>query len=160
MPAPTAPAPALSSWTLEGRLGLSNGEDAGSGSFVWAHSPDRDELAFRGAFGRGSWTLVAEPGLARLELADGRVSTAPAVSDLIFLETGWHLPVDDFARWVIGQSRSEAARVEVLREAGWTVEYQDWFGPESHYLPRRIRASRGEDEIKLLVRKWTVDPTS
>ncbi len=157
----------LDRWSLRARLALSNGGDGGSGQLEWSHSPDRSEMRFHGAFGRGSWRLTSETGGAALRLADGTVYTANDVESLVLAQTGWRIPVQALQFWVRGVEspllagnaviRDEQGRLQRLEQLGWTVVYDRYRQLDNGMvLPRKITATSQDSRIRLIVKSWQV----
>jgi outer membrane lipoprotein LolB len=154
-------------WSLTGRLGVSQGDEGGSGRLDWTQARDEAELAFRGTLGQGAWRLRVAPEVARLELKDGTVREAPRVEDLVFDQTGWTAPVTALAWWVRGlawpQGPEPKARefnddgtLARLVQDGWTVEWTRYVdGPEERRLPSRLQLSRADVSIRLAISRWS-----
>ena len=168
LPSPAVRAPTIgeqSDWTLHGRLALSNGRDGGSGQLTWRQSPQRAELRFIGALGRGSWRLqVTEHGAELESAAIGLVRDAD-VETLLRDQLGWELPVDSMRYWVSGMLNPGLTGTDVfdrrgrllrLRQAGWLVVYDGWIDVQGTWLPRKVTATRGGNQIRILVKKWTL----
>jgi outer membrane lipoprotein LolB len=153
-------------WYLTGRLGVSLGDEGGSGRLDWRQAGDDTELQFRGALGQGAWRLEARPGFARIERGDGAVREAVGVDELVRAETGWQLPVVPLAWWVRGMawpggevpaelSLNEDGTPRALVQAGWRVEFDRYeSGPGDRVLPTRLDARRGDVRVKLAVSRW------
>lgn len=153
----------LETWEISGRLGLRDGQQGGSGRLDWAQSPIDSELRFVGPFSQGSWRLNLTPEQARLELSDDEVYRADTLDQLLVETIGWDIPVEALSWWIKGlpdpkysfqASQAEGDRLETLEQLGWLIEYRDFMPVESLFLPRRITASRGTEQIKLLIRHW------
>lgn len=153
-------------WSLTGRLGVTLGDDGGSGRLDWRQAGDESELRFRGALGQGAWRLRAEPGFARLERGDGGVREAPGVEALVLEETGWRLPVIPLGWWIRGMAwpgddgtpllaLNEDGTPRTLEQAGWRVAFDRYErGPGDRLLPTRLDARRGDVRVKLAVSRW------
>lgn len=153
-------------WSLTGRLGVSQGDEGGSGRLDWSQAGNESRLAFRGTLGQGAWRLEVSPDVARLELKDGTVREARRVEDLVFDQTGWVAPVTALAWWVRGlawpggpapeaRELNEDGTLANLVQDGWTVawtRYQD--GPEEQRLPSRLQLSRADISIRLAISRW------
>ena len=153
----------LDSWEIAGRLALSDGDQGGSGRLDWLQSPSHSELRFVGPFSQGSWRLNLAPEQARLELSDDEVYVADSLDKLLIETIGWDIPVEALRWWVKGlpdpnypfqASQADGDRLETLEQLDWRVEYRVFMAVESVFLPRRITASRGKEQIKLLIRQW------
>ncbi len=155
---------ALQSWSLTARLGLSDGEQSGSGRLDWSQAPTQTRMNFVGALGRGAWRLSVDPGVAVLELPEDRFE-GHDVNDLLAQTVGWELPVTALVWWVRGLPspdgpfRAEQAaddRLQRLEQFGWAIEYDAYRQAGDLLLPRKLTATRGEHTVKMVVRRWTL----
>ena len=165
---------AIQAWGLAGRVAVSGGRQGGSGRLDWSQRGDRFELTLSAPVTRQGWRLVGDGGWARLEGVEGGPREGPDAGALLRQATGWDIPVRALVDWVRGVAAPEPmhgpARVvhgdgnlpERLDQAGWAIEYRDWFeaGPGQPALPRRIQASHGDARVRLVVDGWTLPPGS
>ncbi len=153
------------SWTLDGRVAVSDGREGGSARIRWRQDREFYTVEVRAPVSGTPWRLSGDG--VQCELAGTREQPVRGVdpSELLARETGWHLPVPQVREWVRGLARDAAeARIEFddsgrparIREAGWTVEYLDWHAPagDRPALPRRLRASRPPHEVRLAIARW------
>ncbi|MFL6592408.1 MAG: lipoprotein insertase outer membrane protein LolB [Luteimonas sp.] len=158
-------------WSLEGRVGLSNGRNGGSGRIDWRQDGARFDVSLAAPITRQSWRLAGDGTSARLEGLEGGVREGPDAQALLANATGWVIPVAALADWVRGaaSARLPAAsmhfdaggRLTRMAQGGWTIEYTDWqsdprLGIE---LPRRLNASQGDARVRLVVDAWRDGPT-
>lgn len=153
-------------WEIDGRLAITDGHDGGSGSLTWIRNGESTVMRFRGAFGRGSWELRADPEEARLVLADGDTHTAAELAELVRTQVGWRVPVEALAWWVRGlaagsdvtaRQLDEAGRLTRLEQSGWIVEFGGYRDDHPAGLPGRVVARRDEYAVKLAIRDWRLD---
>ncbi len=153
----------IASWGLAGKISLDDGDEGGSGKLQWDVEPDLSELDFHGALGRGAWHLRVGPDLARLQLADGTVETAPGVGELIRDQIGWPVPLDALQWWVRGlaapgpvENRTLDAQglLISLRQFGWNVEYNRYGMFDGVQMPVRFDAKRDNYRVKLAISRW------
>lgn len=153
----------IDSWTLEGRLAVSNEEDGGSGHFSWRKQGEDNRMDFHGALGRGAWRLVADKDGAQLELADGTVHKGSTIDELVRKQAGWGVPVDALAWWVRGLAApgeiqhlelDEEGRPGLLRQLGWTIEYGRYRSIGELSLPLKVTARQAGNNVKLAIRNW------
>ncbi|MFT5138701.1 MAG: outer membrane lipoprotein LolB [Rhodothermales bacterium] len=152
------------SWDLSGKLSIDDGEDGGSGKLSWEVSDELSIMSFRGALGRGAWKLDSGPGFAILSKADGQISRANSVSELVETEVGWHIPINSLKWWVLGIAApgetgltklDSGGLLQELHQNGWRITFDRYriFGKEN--LPVRIEAVNGPYRIKMAVSRWT-----
>lgn len=163
---------ALVDWSLEGRVAISNARQGGSGRLDWTQRGERYDLTLSAPVTRQGWRLSGDASSARLDGVEGGPREGADVEALLFGATGWEIPVRAMVDWVRGVAAAEdvhgPARMEHgagnlparLEQAGWAIEYRDWFeaGPGQPALPRRIEASRDQARVRLVVDGWTVVP--
>lgn len=160
---------ALSDWSLSGRVALSNGRQGGSGRLDWTQRGERYDISLAAPVTRQSWRLTGDAASARLEGIEGGPRESGDVEELLRASTGWDIPVRAMVDWVRGVAVPDAhgpARVAHgagdlptrIEQAGWEIEYQDWYeaGIGQPALPKRIEARRDEARVRLIVDGWTV----
>jgi outer membrane lipoprotein LolB len=151
-------------WSLQGRLGISNGKDGGSGSFSWRQDGDRYEFILRGpAISGMNFRLSGGPDGALLEgMAHGPLR-GPDAEALMRKALGWEVPLRDLRAWVLGV-RADSGPAELsfgenrlpslLQQDGWTVDYRDWDETRQPPLPTRVFAARPPYKVKLSIESW------
>ncbi|HEY8681910.1 MAG TPA: outer membrane lipoprotein LolB, partial [Rhodanobacter sp.] len=90
-------------WVLQGRLGVSDGKNGGSGSLTWTQDGDHYEFVMRGpAISGANFRLSGDPDGALLEgLRDGPLR-GPDAEALMRKALGWEVPLRDLRAWVLG----------------------------------------------------------
>jgi len=149
-------------WQLEGRLGVSDGRDGGSGSLQWRQDGDAFHFSVHAPVTGKTWVLSGDPGHATLSgLREQPIEGADAAK-LLERELGWHVPVAELTDWVRAARARGEARIEfrsdglpaVIEQDGWKIEYPDYDSASQPPLPRRIFASRGDYRVRLSVSQW------
>ena len=152
-----------SDWSMVGRLAVSNSEDGGSGHFSWKRNSGESQMDFHGALGRGAWRLHAGTQGAELELADGTVHRADSIDQLVRIQVGWEIPVDELSWWVRGlvapggyQERliDREGNLSELHQNGWTIEFGGYRTFEGMSLPVKLVARQADWKVKLAIRDW------
>ena len=152
-----------SDWSMVGRLAVSNSEDGGSGHFSWKRNSGESQMDFHGALGRGAWRLQAGTQGAELELADGTLHRADSIDQLVRIQVGWEIPVDELSWWVRGlvapggyQERviDREGNLSELLQNGWTIEFGGYRTFEGMSLPVKLVARQADWKVKLAIRDW------
>ena len=161
-----APAgPVGEAFYLSGRVSVKYGTEAASGKISWQHDPDGDDLLISFPLGQGVARIVRRDALVSLTTADQKVYQASDVETLTRQVLGWPLPLAGLPDWVRGraaanapaQTRLDSAqRLAELRQSGWLVEFLDYNGANG--LPARLRLSREDLEIRLVIDQWKAAP--
>jgi outer membrane lipoprotein LolB len=153
----------VETWSLEGRLAVSDDRDGGSGTFRWRNGAQSSRMDFHGALGRGAWRLEADDQGAELAFADGTTHRAPSVDALVREQLGWTVPVQRLDWWVRGlaapgdvQRRALDAegRLSALQQDGWDIEYDRYGDVGDVAMPFRMTARQQGRTVKIAVKKW------
>jgi outer membrane lipoprotein LolB len=157
---------ALPSWSMSGRVAVSNGKDGGSGRIEWKQVGERYDVALSAPVTRQSWRVTGGEGEAVLEGLSGGPRTGPDAGELVFEATRWRIPVEALSDWVMGTTHFNGrthygpdGRVDRIDENGWVVTYSDWRRNEGSALelPGRIEATQGEARVRLVVDQWGLE---
>lgn len=151
-------------WTLQGRLGVSNGRDGGSGSFSWTQDGDRYDFVLRGpAISGANFRLSGGPDEALLEGLDGGPLRGADAEALMRKALGWEVPLRDLRAWVLGL-RADSGPAELsfgadrlpslLQQDGWTVDYREWDAARQPPLPKKVYAEKPPYKVKLSITSW------
>ncbi len=144
----------LSTWQVQGRLGIRSPGANSNLSFVWQETPDGFELAFRGALGVSVATMSGDTSGVVLTLADGRRFESDNVDNLLDRELGYPFPVSHLRYWVRGipdPGLKYASGTNGFRQQGWLVEYLD----HDELGPKKLTIERYGTRLKLAALKWT-----
>ncbi|HEY6985783.1 MAG TPA: lipoprotein insertase outer membrane protein LolB [Rhodanobacteraceae bacterium] len=149
-------------WQLEGRLGVSDGRDSGSGSLQWRQDGDAFRFSVHAPVTGKTWVMTGDTGHAVLEGLRDRPVEADDAAALLERELGWHVPVAELTHWVRAARASGAGRVDfradglpsAIEQDGWKIEYPDYDSTHQPPLPRKIFASRGNYRVRLSVSQW------
>ena len=151
-------------WVMQGRLGVSDGKDGGSGSFSWTQNGDHYEFVLRGpAISGADFRLSGGPDGAQLQgLKSGPIS-GPDAEALMRKSLGWEVPLRDLRAWVLGlRADSGAAEVSfgdnalpsLLVQDGWSVEYREWDTTRQPALPTKVYANKPPYKVRLSIESW------
>jgi outer membrane lipoprotein LolB len=150
-------------WVLQGRLGVSDGKDGGSGSFSWTQNGDSYEFVLRAPITGKSFRLSGDSAGALLEgLAPGPLR-GPDAEALMRKALGWEVPLRDLRAWVLGL-RADSGPAELdfganrlpalLQQDGWAVDYREWDTARTPPLPTKVYAERRPYKVKLSIESW------
>ncbi|MGP1677819.1 MAG: lipoprotein insertase outer membrane protein LolB, partial [Burkholderiales bacterium] len=115
--------------------------------------------------GQGVARIVRHDALVSLTTSDQKVYQASDVESLTAQVLGWRLPLAGLPDWVRGRAaagapvqtwRDSSLRLAKLRQSGWLVEFLEY--NEANGLPARLRLSREDVEIRLVIDQWRGAP--
>jgi outer membrane lipoprotein LolB len=152
-------------WVLQGRLGVSDGKQGGSGSFSWSQDGDRYEFVMRGpAISGANFRLSGGPDGALLEGLKGGPLRGPDAEALMHKALGWEVPLRDLRAWVLGL-RADSGPAELsfgtdrlpaqLQQDGWIVDYPEWDEGRQPPLPKKVFAANPPYKVRLSIDSWS-----
>jgi outer membrane lipoprotein LolB len=161
---------AVLDWDLSGRIAVSNGSRGGSGRIDWRQRAGGYTISLGAPVTRQSWQLSGNALGARLDGIAGGPRESADVEQLLLSATGWSIPVRALQNWIrgIGAAGHEFGPTKLaydaaglpakLEQAGWSIEYQEWYpaGSDRPQLPKRIVARNGAASVKLVVDEWAL----
>jgi outer membrane lipoprotein LolB len=77
---------------------------------------------------------------------------------------GWRIPLAGLPQWVRGLpregrpaevTRDASQRVSEMRQDDWRIEYEEYSGDR----PARMRLTRPDLEIRLIIESWQASPS-
>jgi outer membrane lipoprotein LolB len=142
---------------LSGRVAVRSSRDSGSAKIFWRHSSDADEMVITSPVGQGIARITREGERYRLVTGDKKEFRASDAETLTEQALGWRLPLSGLSDWVQGRASASTGATGVagegmeLRQDGWKVAYEEYRDGR----PFRMRLSREDIEIRLVVDRWS-----
>ena len=139
-------------WSLKGKIGVSAGKDRGNFGIDWQQQGEDFEINLLGPLGIGVARLRGDEGGVLLQLPGKSELYAATADELLVATMGLNIPVSQMKYWVRGvpaPGRSKKTARGFI-QLGWTVEYLEY----QKALPVRIKASRPEVNIAMVIRQW------
>ncbi|HZP67135.1 MAG TPA: lipoprotein insertase outer membrane protein LolB [Rudaea sp.] len=155
-----------SAFTISARIAVSNGNDGGSGELEWHQDGPAYTFTVHAPVTGKTWKLSGDARHAVLEGVEAQPLTGDDPERLLRERLGWEVPLRDLAAWVRGLRAAGAPaqlqydgenRPAVIDQAGWKIEYRDWFSDRSPALPRKVFASRGTARVRMAIEQWSFD---
>ncbi len=150
-------------WALQGRLGVSDGDAGGSGSFSWTQDGDHYVFVLRAPITGKSFRLSGGPAGASIDGLDGGTLHGPDAEALMRKALGWEVPLRDLRAWVLGL-RADGGPAELsfganrlpslLRQDGWSVDYRAWDESRQPPLPTKVYAAKPPYKVRLSIESW------
>lgn len=155
----------LRDWHLEGRIGVVTPHRGGSAGFDWRERGRHMTLSFSGPFGVGGVKLSGTPERFVIRDSDGHKRVTDRPSRALARSLGWPVPVASLRYWVTGRPApgtpytlhlDARGLITRLEQQGWTVRYSAYMRVRGVLLPARLKASRPDGHVKLIVSEWTL----
>lgn len=150
-------------WILQGKLGVSDGKEGGSGTLNWTQDGERYEFTVRSPVVGKSFRLSGGPDGALLEGLDGGPLRGPDAESLMLKALGWDVPLRDLRAWVLGL-RADSGPAELsfgtdrlpslLQQDGWSVDYREWDAVRQPPMPKKVFAEKPPYRVRLSIESW------
>jgi len=152
-------------WTITAHIGVSNGNDGGSGDLVWTQNGDRYDFTVHAPVTGRTWKLSGDASGATLQGVDPQADTDRDPERLLRERLGWDVPLANLSAWVRGMRAAGSSSVEydarnlpaLIEQSGWKVEYRGWLVDHDPPLPRKLFASRGNARVRVVIENWKFD---
>jgi outer membrane lipoprotein LolB len=165
-----APAPGPGSFSLKGKVAVSEGGERFSANLLWQQDAEDFRIDLWGPLGQGRVRLVKQGQEVRLESTAGEVLAEGESERVMREQLGWSLPVAVLPAWVQGRPLAgvaaedvrydEAGRITAFRQLGWAVAlegYQTLSGElGARSLPSRVKALSDTASVRLVVSAWEI----
>lgn len=155
----------VSSWTLQGLLGIRMPQVAQSAHFIWKQQATDYNIEFYGPLGLGSTLLQGNPIAVQLTLSNGKVVQARDAEELLQTNLGWTMPVEGAKYWVRGlpapgstytYTLNAYGLLASLHQQGWVMTYQDYQVFQGWPLAHKIKLERGDLHLTVILNQWQV----
>lgn len=155
----------IEDWDIRARAALKLEGQAYSISLSWKRAAEGIVILLEAPFGQGVFRIEGRgDGGYQLRLPDGQVHTNTTAEALLEDVIGWSLPISGLEYWIRGMPRPESdysysldqgGRAKSIEQDRWAIDYLDYFtAPVGPPLPRRIKLSRDELSLKLVIERW------
>lgn len=155
----------LDSWVLRGRLAVHYDNEGGQGILYWQQDHDAYELRLMDPLGRQLMLISGDNAHARMLTREAEVFESASAEGLMQNYLGWSVPVNALNQWVRGmpepgmnveETRLEHGRLSFLSQEGWLIEYQAYEQVGMVWLPRRLKITTPDLNLKLIVEEWNL----
>ena len=151
------PEDTLPDWSLQGRVAVKSYVLQRSINIHWRQRGERFDIHLTGPLGISVGRIEGDSKQAWLGVP-GELRQAATDPDSLFRRHfGFSIPLSSVRHWVRGQmdpGLSYRTRDDHFLQAGWKIEYLGYQESLDTKLPRKVRISRPEASLTLLIRSW------
>lgn len=156
----------ITSWRLNGRLGVQLENDGFSAAVVWVQNDDHFDIRLFDPIGRQVAWLQGNGKAVGLKTAEGQSFSGENPEQLLQQHLGWSIPVKSLTWWVKGlpdpntvawrQEFDEKGRLIALQQGGWSMRVARYQGDDILALPEitRMEQPKNSVKLKLLIKSW------
>ena len=157
-------------WTMLGTAVVRSSGRASRVTVQWRQATDGYHLRFTTRLGVGLFEIAGSETGVEAKFSDGRRVQAESPEALLEQELGWSVPLAGLRHWIVGIPAPDGTpatmqldgqgRLAALEQAGWSVTYEEYGGPDDLALPTRVRFEGESVEATVVVRRWTAGDAS
>lgn len=149
----------IKQWKMQGRL-LIKSDDVLTANIQWQHTGQQDVLKLSGALGMGAMLIELSDDEIVLHDAQGEKQSSQDIDAFIARQIGFVVPITALRHWVLG-TYLQAVPVEQLDngflQLGWRIVYNEYVDTPVGVLPRRIKVTKDNIKLKLIVDRWEIE---
>lgn len=154
---------AAANFDVTGRVAVKYDDQGFSGGFHWTHDGHSDDIYLMTPLGQAVARIFRDASGVTLTTQEGKQLKARDPESLTREALGWSLPVEGLQFWILGRPapgpkpvaiRDAENRLARLEQDTWGIEYLGYRAAESGALPGKMRLTRGDLEIRLVIDRW------
>ncbi len=154
----------ITTWKLDGRLGVQLENDGFSAALVWLQNGERFDIRLFDPVGRRVAWLRGDDKAVDLQTAQGQSFRGDNPERLLQKYLGWSIPVRSLTWWVKGlpdpttvawrQEFDDNGRLVALEQGGWSMRIASYQSDDKLALPKLTKMAQGNVRLKLLIKSW------
>lgn len=154
---------ALEHWQMQGKMAFRNTERAESASLSWLQNNKHTELRLSGPLGFSATTISGDGETIEVTQAEGSRYYPLSDAEAIYAETGIDLPLQALPYWLKGLPDPRAdidkqeflqGQLKLLVQSGWAISYDQYKTFNRYSLPTKLKMSRADTQVRLIMRQW------
>lgn len=156
----------LSSWTVNGAIGIQQQNKANSASLYWQQTNQNNYvLNLQGPLGAGAMKITGTKQQVTMLTGNNKTYTATSAEALLKTQTGWYLPVSSLYYWAKGlpvpgvqatKKYDQYHHLAQLTQQGWQISYLRYTAVGTIDLPSKIILKKAPFTIKLIFSQWKI----
>ena len=138
----------IDNWEIKGRISIRSGDEGGIGRLYWKRNGTDHRFEMYGNFGTQRIRIFQDSQSATLENSEGKKLFGRSAEDVLEVQTGLNLPMDELITWIVGKSYeglpsakswNSQGQLISIQQSGWAIRYSKYKNFSSFTLPTRIR---------------------
>lgn len=153
------------SFGLSGSIAAKSHQKGWTAMIDWQQSaPHAYHITLIGPMGSQAVRIEEQHGVVTYQEGAKKLTSSKG-DDLLAKQTGIHLPVNNLYYWVRGLPapgavtsavRDTNGQLRILKQSGYTIEYNEYIRVQEHILPKKIRLDGKDVVVKLVVKQWSI----
>ena len=160
----------IDSWEIHARSAIFVDQEVHQVGINWQREQDQFAFVIEAPFGQGvfrieSFSALGNLASTRLTMPDGQEYFDDSAELLLNKVLGWSIPISRLEWWIKGLPQPPAdysyelrydGRLKSLQQDDWTVNYLDYFDPDSSAggLPKKMYLKHQKLALKIVIERW------
>lgn len=154
---------ALDDWELNGRVGVSAGDEGFNGKLRWKQKNKRFRATVSGPLGIGTVRLEGDGQKIVLTDKDGERTVLEDAETELYFRYGWTIPVASLRYWALGipdpsleavTEFDDTGQLARLEQGKWMVSIGAYREGGGQVMPRRLTATGSNTRVRIVVDRW------
>ena len=157
----------VTSFKIEGRMGVQSEGYGVSGNIHWAHSPENDAIDLYSPLGNKIAAIIKNTDGISLTSQNGKTVKAEDAETLTQLTLGWRLPFTKLSDWIVGRPANgvvsafawdDKGQLSKFTQDGWEISYMQYQNEMPPALPSKINLRNPKMNVRLVIESWDTSP--
>lgn len=156
----------LEHWSAEGRIGIRWSDDSQSANLNWEQEQEHYRIRLSGPLGQGGLRITgSDQGVSLQQSGEDEIHRAATPEALMQQLLGWNLPLTQARFWIRGIPAPDTRSLPLddgsrgFTQAGWRIEYPRLMPALGTVLPEKLRLTRDDLRITLIINEWQGQPS-
>lgn len=153
---------ALTSWTLDSKVGIRTADDNQSARMQWRQQPGSYRISLSGPLGQGGALIEGSDQGVSIDIAGEGRYASDSPEELLQSLLGWSFPVQQVTYWIRGLPAPQLPytpsfrenRLQTLEQGGWLIHYSAYLKDNGRVLPQRLTLRRADLTITVIIKEW------
>lgn len=158
----------ISTWKINGRLGLQTEDNGGTFDLFWNRNDDEYDIRLIAPLGQGAFYIKGNSESVNVRSTNGETHSSDNPQQLFKEQLGVELPLSSLRSWILGvpskhlpitsTSWDSEGQIQLLKQAEWKIEMSRYKPVNQYRMPHFFilqKDDRPDLVIRIIVRKWT-----
>ena len=155
-------------WQFNGKVAIKTPEQAQGLKINWHQIDDQFDINLYTTFGITDLKIKGNKHTVNIESDQGPI-TGTSAQQLIWQQTGWHIPIDNLQHWLLGDV-TDATNVELSNNGHflsgniydnfgrqWQLSLNKYQPVQGRTLPHSLRLRHDKLLLKLAIIEWKIE---
>lgn len=147
-------------------MAFRNAERAESASVSWLQNKEHTLVRLSGPLGISATTISSDGETIEVRQAEETRRYPMADIQAVYADTGIELPLQALPYWLKGlpdpgddidKQEFLQGQLKLLVQSGWAISYDQYKSFDRYSLPTKLKMSRADTQVRLIMRHWKTE---